>query len=246
MDMTNPVMIFTMEKVGSTTVMRAIQSAGRPAHRGYRTNIVRLLGLTDKKISIIQEGEKRGRPKDEIRDRVDALICGNLVKWKVITMARDPIARNLSHYWEGQRAIEEAGGDVPYTLEDFLANYGQWVPEWWFDRVVGNQVGIDVYATPFDRKNGWKIYEDRLLVIRTEDLTEKLAEALAAFLGGSPLDYTVTHRANGRERHGIEYEEFVAKAKFNEEFLDRMYNTQYANHFYYKREIKKFRKRWSE
>ena len=188
--------IFTMEKVGSSTIMRAVKSAGLDAHKIYPGN-------------------------------VHKFYIGHFSK--IITAVRDPVARNISAKFEFDRL--NLHDEMPFT---------------WFDDYILHYLDIDVYATPFNRKEGWKIYDDRLLVIRTEDLTDKLAIALSDFLEVPASRFVVGHRGNGKEKFGLEYEKYLAEAKFDKELLDWHYDTKYAKHFYYVRELKEFRKKWSK
>lgn len=204
------VLVFTMGKVGSTTVMRACESAGIVAGRGYSGNID-LLNFDD----------------------YDAFV----------TMVRDPMARNISQFFElWSNEID----DVQKMYDFFVADFLHDEPDEWFQKWLEPVLGIDVYKGQFNRKQGWRVYDKDLLLIRTENLNDGLANGLANLLGNNPLDYTVEHRALGEEKFGPRYAEFLKLAKFDDELLDRVYETEYASYFYYKKEIKEFREQWSK
>lgn len=189
------VLVYTMGKVGSTTVMRALQSVGHAAGRGYAGNI-QSLDL----------------------DFYDAFV----------TMVRDPVARNIAQMFETEMA-ESVDSPTPLT---------------WFSDWLSPILGINVYGSKFPKSKGWKIYDDRLLVIKTEKLTEALADALTELCG--PNEYVVEHRATGLLKFGPDYIKYLNEAKFDPEFLDQMYDTKYMKHFYLVKEIDAFKKRWSE
>ena len=186
--------VYTMGKVGSTTIMRAAQSAGHLPDRVYVGN-------------------------EEMMD------------WRlfdrVITAVRDPIARNISQYFETDK-------------KDLVAN--DW-PLTWVDNYLEPRTGINVYATKFPTVKGWKIYQGYLLVIKTELLSKALEPALTMLCGEG--DYVIDHRAGGEAKFGEEYEAFVKDATFDKEFLDRVYGSRYAKHFYSPKQIKALRKKWS-
>jgi hypothetical protein len=183
-----------MGKVGSTTLMRAVQSAGHVVDRVYAGN-------------------------EEMMD------------WRlfdrVITAVRDPIARNISQHFETDFA-EPIHSDWPL----------RWVSEY-----LEPHAGIDVYATKFPTVKGWKIYQGYLLIVKTETLSKALEPALTMLCGEG--DYVIDHRADGEMKFGERYETFVKKAAFPEEFLDRMYESKYAQHFYSPKQIAALRKKWS-
>ena len=97
------------------------------------------------------------------------------------------------------------------------------------------------------RKSGWQIYGRKALLIRTEDLSEKLPEAFAELFGVDPSEVDSDHRAETAmtRKYGDEYQEFIDNLKLPEELLDEIYNSDFMNHFYYKKEIAAFRKKWS-
>ena len=188
------VLVYTMGKVGSTSVMRALRSAGHVVGRGYPMNIRDLdLGFYD----------------------------------AFVTMVRDPIARNIAQMFETEM---EQGVDSIAPLV-------------FFDDWIYPILGTDVYATKFPKTKGWKIYDHALLVIKTEKLSDVLAEALTALCGEA--DYRVEHRAMGAVKFGPEYTEYLEKASFDSEFLNQMYESKYVKHFYLVKEVQKFRSRWS-
>lgn len=190
--------VYTMGKVGSTTLMRAVQSAGHVVDRVYAGN-------------------------EEMMD------------WRlfdrVITAVRDPVARNISQHFET--------GD-PINCGPIFANE---VPLTWVSEYLEPRTGIDVYGTKFPTVKGWKIYQGYLLIVKTEMLSKALGPALTMLCGEG--DYVIEHRARGETKFGEEYKVFVKDAKFDEEFLDRMYESKYARHFYSPKQIKALRKKWS-
>ena len=186
------VLVFTMEKVGSTTIMRALESGGHTAGRAYAGNM----------------------------DQID---------WpsyeRVVTAVRDPIARNISQHFEVGDPIDN---DWPLT---------------WVEKYLEPRTGCDVYSTKFPTFKGWKVCQGYLLIIKTELLSKGLKDGLTMLCGEG--DYRIDHRAKGEDKFGGEYEAFVENAAFDKEFLDRMYGSKYARHFYSPKQIAALRKKWS-
>ncbi len=183
-----------MEKVGSTSLMNAIQSGGHEVGRAYVKNM-----------------EDIDWPSYE----------------RIVTAVRDPIARNLSWYYES------SGEGGP----------GDRFPLTWIDKYLEPRTGINVYDTQFPTVKGWKIYAGYLLVVKTELMSKVLKDALTMFCGEA--DYQIKHRAQGGFKFGGEYDEFVESSAFDKGLLDRMYESKYAKHFYTPKQIEAFRRRWS-
>lgn len=174
---------------------------------------------------------------------------------KIISMVRDPIRRNISQlFTEWQEPL----GYFPEQYDDSMMRIfkEQFDHDWplrWFDDWLFPHFGIDVYREPFDKEKAWQIYDDKLLVMRTEDLSWILKDALIDFLNLSPKarkKMDVTHRNIGEisrgEAHGRAYAEFKRNAKFDEQFLNRIYKSKYVQHFYTETEIEWFREMWFE
>lgn len=159
-----------------------------------------------------------------------------------ITMAREPIARNVSHFFETQASHIRASLDPVYL---FLSSFKHYEILTWFDDWLYPVLGVDVYKEPFARTRGWKTYGN-LLIIKTERLSSKLADALHEFTGD--YNYVVDHKAKGVDKFypsvGDKYERFLENARFSDDFLSTLYDTKYMKHFYTQREIEMFVERW--
>jgi len=172
----------------------------------------------------------------------------------VISMVREPVGRNVSAFFHDMARTLSATGEgySQAIVDEFLMVWdGHDVPLAWHSEVFQPETGIDVYAKTFNRRRGWSIYEGggrRILVIRTEDMDARLLEAMAALLEQALPLTEVEHRAQDLERpHGVGdlYREFMEKAVMPGAYLDRVYGSKYAKHFYYAKEIGAFRKFWS-
>ena len=128
--------------------------------------------------------------KPNVNGRINKIGRENI---KIISTVRDPIARNLSEYWRLEsidrsgkpptemrikRGLNKKSGTHAEKFYAFIDHYRQ-------HHFIGSELipfwGINVFAKPFNPP--WQIYDDRLLLIRTEDLTEHGLKALSVFLG---------------------------------------------------------------
>jgi len=221
------ILIYQMGKVGSSSVIWSLKSIGMDADRAGSWNI------HDIELKSLQKS----------KDYYD----------KIITMVRDPIRRNIAQLFT---SWEEHLGYFPEEydssmVETFKNEFPHDAPLQWFDQWMLTEFGIDVYREPFPKEVGWKIYDDRLLVIRTEDMTSVIRKALRTFIHIHKLMViNVQHRNQGEvsrgEFHGQAYMYFKRYARFSESFLDHMYESKYVQHFYTEGEIAGFRTRWAE
>jgi len=191
-----------------------------------------------------------------LRKRLDRQHC--LHQWKVITLVRDPVARNLSSFFEvldpemhyGLEANLQAKGHEAVVQELctlFLNAYPDHeLPLTFFDTEFKRALGLDVFAIPFSTAKGYQIYKGApadTLLLRAENLVQSAREAFAEFLGIPEFELT---NANLSEEKGYAriYRSVLNTIVLPDAYLQKMYNSQYATHFYSRDEIAAFQAKW--
>ena len=77
---------------------------------------------------------------------------------RVITAVRDPVARNISAYFNNltlstlKREFNEE--ELQAMMDQFLDKYSHDIPLVWFDKEMRDVLGLDVYHYPFPQKKG--------------------------------------------------------------------------------------------
>lgn len=166
---------------------------------------------------------------------------------KTVTMVRDPIARNISRLFNlhGEALINVLPEMIALHFVEQFDDHDY--PLRWFDTYFKPDF-VDVYSKPFNKKRGWDVYGD-ILVIRTENLDSGLRNGIIQ-LFDLPEDtrVEVDRRANSttRKDYGKSYKDFIDYIGFDDAFLNRMYDNQYMQHFYSPKQIEGFRKRWAK
>ena len=144
----------------------------------------------------------------------------------VISPIREPVRRNISAYFENYYK--------PYkmTMNKFIDKYIHHESLLWFDRHLKPVWGIDVYAEPFDKEQGWQIYEGeqvKLLVIRLEDF-DKLDEAFTALTGYAPPELMYTNKTSDTPK-ARDYEYFL-KLEVPAFYIEFVNRSKYVERFY--------------
>jgi hypothetical protein len=259
-----PIVVYQMGKVGSTSVVNTVR-AHFPDRPVYNVHHLTKEGLDYTADAYALQG--RAFPgyaywvARYLYGRVDAATEG---RWSVITLTRDLVARNVSGFFETLAAWYPGWCPRTYDRLDtsarlslfsemrgvFLERYPHDVAAGWFEAELEPVLGIDVLAKEFPRALGYDVYRgDRadLLVMRLENLSSCYQTALSVFFGRdvSHLDLA---RANVAEEKPYKrfYQEFSSWLVLPDDYLQRMYSTRYARHFYSETELSEFRKRWSE
>jgi hypothetical protein len=260
-----PVIVYQMGKVGSSTVVSGLEKLGYDV---YQVHV-----LTREWIGRVEAQYKKAS-KDHGRGILDEHLLASMYlrrrldreprllgrKTPVITLVRDPVARNISSFFqafeiyfseesarfnrEHARYEDRLGALIDLFLDRFEEHD---TPLIWYDTHFKPVFGIDVYASPFPVDRGYEIYrgdDADALLIRLEDLRTSAAPAFRSFLG---VDGFELHDVNigADKRYSTAYGEFRKQIRLPAHYLDRMYGSRYARHFYSAQELEGFRARWA-
>lgn len=180
----------------------------------------------------------------------------------IISLARDPVARNISAFFDATHRELRSMPTLP-TVEELTTRfldhwpYGNHMrPLIWFQACFERELGLDVFSQPFSKRKGWAIYGDerRVLVIRTDYLVKKLGKALSELYDLPEDQWPVVTSAGvlgscGIKKYGHDigeyYSTFLQEVRLPADYLQKMYDSDYAKHFFFKAELERFRQRWS-
>ena len=256
-----PIFVYQMGRVGSRTVVDTLnsQNISRPI---FHIHYLRRDGLD----FLREKAEFMERAYPGKAFWAGLFLRENLDKYDfnyidIIVLTRDPVARNLSaffhsmdfwypqlrNYSDKNEFSEEIYSQIKTV---FLEHYNHERPLQWFDQELKEVFGINVFQEKFPTHHGYQIYQHsqaRVLVIKLERLNEVYRQALKAFLD---LDFTNISLAKANvsdsKSYNQLYQKFINWLRLPKKYLDRMYSSQYARHFYTREEISIFRKRWTE
>ena len=254
-----PIVVYQMGKVGSQAVVQGLErTLGRP--------VFHIHFLTPENLAWAEETYRthwdRRHDPDHVWDSYhlqrrlarDRGAC----RWKVITLVRDPVARNLSSFFQvAERrfgldlgrlgsAVEREATWMELT-DAFLDRFDEHdVPDRWFDDELRTALGVDVYEAPFPAR-GWSLHASSaadVLVLQLERLHETAKEAFPAHLGVPVLPLAPVN-VGGSKDYGRLYERFISEIRLPKAYLDRAYASRYAKHFYTPIEREELARRWA-
>lgn len=116
----------------------------------------------------------------------------------------------------------------------------------WFDVELKQALGVDVFAADFPRQKGYKIYPRaplEVLTLKLESLNQCARQAFGEFLGINDLHVIEANISSQKDYHRA-YKKFQENIKLPGDYLDKMYESQYARHFYTDEEIQSFKTKW--
>jgi len=257
--------IYQMGKVGSSSIKRSINDLA------LDMNIYHVHALTDDRI---KELEKVYRKASKVYGNavihnhlVESAFLRNLLdkgeinrRLKLITLVRDPVARNFSSFFQSfkqffpEMALKYEDGslkmedDIETLIQLFIEKFDHEMPLRWFDSYLKPVFEIDVYASKFPTTKGYDIYSGGmadLLLLRLEDLDRCAPVAFNDFLG---IDNFVLKSANIAEEKYYQraYRAFRKSIILPQSYIDKMYTSKFAKHFYTLNEIEQFKRKWQK
>lgn len=264
-----PIIVYQMGKVGSTTVRLSL-SASDVGRKVYQVHTLH------PKLNESIEEQRREYPPEEREDALrrvwrNQYLYERLVSdkggepWKVITLVRDPIARNVGTFFQHVEILHE--DDLAWHVRALSYDFELTVPKndlrglgkmffercrhdqalEFFDREFNGLWDIDVFAEPFPKERGFHTYRNRkmdVLLLRLEDLDRCGAEAMGGFLNCFNIRITKKNVGSAKPYADL-YSRFKREIDLPTSYLDKMYGSKLAMHFYTLAELERFRARWS-
>ncbi|MCI4645881.1 MAG: putative capsular polysaccharide synthesis family protein [Hyphomonadaceae bacterium] len=243
-----PLLIHQMGRVGSTSIYNAVKDL--PEYRTYHTHI-----LNRQKLHQYVTRRRNGRLKmpNHVYDSFEVIstVLGLEPKIKIISLVREPMARNVSAFFNNldsfgfrsKAAREDAKAEE--LLERFAA-YDHKIPVHWFSEEIRDVFGFTIFNTPFSHeKKRLVIQKDGIsvLVLRVEDSDEEKCAAICDFLEVDTVTFTEDNVGSGK--FGPEYEKFKHLFNPSQKLVDSVLNSRLVSHFYTDEEIQGMRRKWA-
>ena len=258
-----PLIIYQMGKVGSTSVTKSLRALS-PNYSVYGVhtlrpdNVEQAIANYRKTYSV-----RRLVPEHLLASR---LLVRDLAKgqprgrWKVITIVREPIARNISSFFQdielrhpsfqfSERVERQGTSELLNDLTDlFMSAHDHDEPIEWFERELGSTLDIDVYGKPFHSADGFQTYHSNradLLLFRLEDIERVWAPGVTSLLETPAPPALPKTNVGSRKPYAELYRQFKDRLVLPGSYVERMYTSRFARHFYCAAELERWRTRWA-
>jgi len=253
----DPIVIYQMGKVGSTTIKESLKRhnlSNEHIHFLSWNNIAEVekyyLGLPHAKVPKHIERSKR------LRSFIDN--TWGKIRWKVITMVREPVGRDISDFFQNMGDALPHVRDLPEDkalreiIRHLLGSFSNFNETkdyvcTWFDKEIKDVFNFDIYAHDFNKTLGYQIYEAAnadILLIRLEDLSRCCHDAFREFLGVPDFSMVKDNVGEKKWYQGL-YRRVLDSISIPDSDLERIYKSRYCRHFYTGDEINHFKKKWS-
>lgn len=241
------ILVYTMGKVGSTSLYYSLR-------KKIGSKVIFVHRMNRENIAIYNKPFIKNKVKShrfELALFVKRKLIDKLKPISVITAVREPVSRNISDFFQDFRAYNDGKDFHEISVEDsvrnFVVNYPHFLPQRWFEMEFTAILKMNVKDICFDTNKKYAILEKdnlRLLIIRTDLENEIKNRVLQRFLSIDDLKIGV-HNANQDKGYYANYNEFLEKVKLPEPMIMEIYSQEHVKYFFTKKEIDKFRKKWS-
>jgi glycosyltransferase involved in cell wall biosynthesis/ubiquinone/menaquinone biosynthesis C-methylase UbiE len=253
-----PVLIYQMGKVGSSTILNSLKQCGFKNHI-YHIHFLSEINIkrTEKAIrkSLSPKTPQHLKESVSVRQQIDNK--SRRIKWKIITLVRDPIAQRISSIFENSNLLKGFNPSDKNTALEILENRILYhfnafdehtdIAASWFDNELKTVFDFDVYNVNFDKSRGYQIYHTEnadILLLRLEDLNRCYKKAFKLFLGIDDLTLIKSNIGAEKKHHDL-YERVKKDIVIPANDLKKVYQTKYSKHFYTTAEINNFTNKWS-
>ncbi len=242
-----PVLIFTMAKVGSSSVYYSLKKqATIPCFHTHSLSIEEVLRA---KAICKEKGIYPGS-----RSPIFILhkyLLQNDRNYKVISLVRNPIERNLSAFFEAFELYMGVpahlyNGSLQEIENAFYSKLDHSYCKDWFDTQFKEGIGVDVYASAFAKAKGYAIINSNqvdILILKSkldDTLKSKIVGDFCEIENFTIENYNVTDAKKGATL----YADFKSYIRFSKSYLDSQLESKYMNHFFTEAEKEKLYERW--
>jgi len=164
--------------------------------------------------------------------------------WKVICIFRDPIDIMLSLFFlnietnsEDLALYEDKEATLEYFQNLFESNDpAGWAICKWFDDYFFSELGIDVYAYPFNVEKGYTVIKTakfEVLLLRFEGLSETYKSGAAELFNLDTSHFKLMHaNIHKNDKYSDMHTHIKNNLRLSRSFCDKVYATKLMRHFY--------------
>lgn len=253
------IIIYQMGKVGSTSLQKSLELLNiecihlHSIYKQIRNSLIKNSQKALRCFEIMEDIKYRCRwyKKLFLRRKNKNL--------KIISMVREPIARNISFYFQNlpyfllsldidkkhdTRLVEHTNIDALISIffEEFNHDHGVN----WFDEELRKAFGLDIYNYPFDKKKGYTTFKHKnidVMVLQMEKMNQ-LQKEIGNFLSIDDFKL-INENESSKKWYSCVYKQFNEEIEFSIDYIDSLYNSKFMRHFYSNGDIERFRAKYT-
>ncbi|MDO6597683.1 putative capsular polysaccharide synthesis family protein [Oceanihabitans sp. 2_MG-2023] len=239
------ILVYTLSKVGSSSVYYSLKKKF-PYKEIHHVHF-----LGDTWLNKLKNDHEIFQNNIKTANRLFKLFKKKQWNIKIISLTRDPIARDISGIFQAWQHIFNVDDITKVSAEsilDYLNNNDFSYSENWFETDFLEFTGCNVFEETFNTETGFQTYTSNnipILILQLEQLNTVYNEAMNVFLG---KDNYVLHQENitSSRASGALNKKIKSALSIPDKKLDTIYTSKYMKTFYNASQIKAFKKRWTK
>ena len=242
------VLIYQMGKVASSSIKLTLSSFNElDVIHTHHLSYSNTRALNSRKTDL--GWHKLSNNPQEIKELFNAICKEKQVK--IITLVREPISRNISAFFQ---TIEHITGvkniysqaSVNELVHVFLKQYPHEVPLYWFENEFYKSLDVNIYNYSFPKNTGAQIIKKgkfEILVMHHNLVDATKKEYLEKLLNIKNIIIKNKNISTEKPYNDV-YKSFINNIKIPKNYLLKMLNSKYVQHFYTKQEIDLIYNKW--
>ena len=244
------VVVHTVGKVASSTIYYGAK-ATLVNHQLFHTHTLNPVRM-ERIVRVLQRhGNSLSIESGHIKDSRDLapILLDKSIEFKIITLIRDPIARDVSAFFENLNIFGVDQNNLPTVDEackKFVATYPNNTIEEWFSDEFCKVFGIDLFAMDFPKDVGWNIFSKdnfKFLLMKAETPDDVKQNVVAAFLECPRFKISNANIMSEKFDKSY-YKNFKVQLKHYIAEKLKSYDGDYVKYFYSDSEIDSMRQQW--
>ena len=244
-----PILVFTMAKVGSLSVYFSLKK------RLFKNAIFHIHSLNEieikKGIQLCFQNKVYPGSKTPVF-LINKKIITQKRPFKIVCLFRDPLERNISAFFDAFKLYtgtkpNDYNSSSKKLKEYYDENLNHEFPLNWFDDQFFDATNINVYDYKFDKEQGYSILKTgaiELLLINS-DLNDFIKENLIRDFCNLKSFKLKNRNLSSSKEYALLNSNFKKQTKFSKEYLDLLYHSKYARHFFTEKHIINQKEKWS-
>lgn len=245
-----PILVFTMAKVGSLSVYFSLKKSTN------RQAIFHVHSLNEEEvkegIQLCFDNKIYPGSKSPV-----FLINKKIIKkrkpYKIICLFRDPLERNVSAFFEvfelhtGEKSTEFTG-DFEKLKQLYYENLNHTFPINWFEKQFFEATDINIFDYNYDKDKGYQIIKKEPIevLLINSNVADPIKEKLIMDFCDLKTFTLKNRNISSTKEYAAYYKEFKSNIKFSKEYLNQLYDSNYAKHFFSEKHIEAQKQKWSE
>ncbi|MDG1790595.1 MAG: putative capsular polysaccharide synthesis family protein [Flavobacteriaceae bacterium] len=245
-----PILVFTMAKVGSLSVYFSLK---KKLSKNAIFHVHSLNEIEVKKgIQLCFQNKVYPGSKTPVF-LINKKIINQKRPFKIVCLFRDPLERNISAFFDAFKLYTgKESSDYKGSLKKLKEYYDEKLnhefPLNWFDNQFFDATNINIYDHKFDKQQGYSILKTNAieLLLINSNVSDSIKEVLIKDFCNLKSFKLKNRNLSSSKEYALLNSNFKKQTKFSKEYLDLLYHSKYASHFftdsYIEKQIEKWRK----